>query len=398
MLSEQEARDALRSWVTSKAKPEASGRIDDATLLFADRYLTSVHVPELLLLLERLRGAPIDPERLGPGDFRDINTIVRRFCTPAPGRLSRGDAMPEAPATEADPEPGLAAAGLRWHPRLGQSTLSGPLLCLAADCDRAFLILAGAFGAQEEQHPAAVSAELLHRLDYFSSFPHQATFPATLDGDEDNLAAFAADPFGQAGVRLARLAPVRAVLTPAACYHIYAAREGVELAGPAYVTTVATCFRREAAVEPLVRQWAFRMREVVCAGTAAEVRQFLARARELADRLCRELSLPITWETATDSFFRPLTNPKFLLQKVAPTKEEAVFGGRVAIGSVNLHHDHIGSAFGITRAGGAAHTGCLAFGLERWLYALSSQYGEDPASWPAVAAAASRAVAAGSRA
>ena len=90
MLSEQEARDALRSWVTSKAKPEASGRIDDATLLFADRYLTSVHVPELLLLLERLRGAPIDPERLGPGDFHDINTIVRRFCTPAPGRLPGG--------------------------------------------------------------------------------------------------------------------------------------------------------------------------------------------------------------------------------------------------------------------------------------------------------------------
>jgi hypothetical protein len=91
MLSEQEARDAIRSWATSKAKPEASGQIDDATLLFADRYLTSVHVPELLLLLERLRGAPVDPEGLGPGDFRDINTIVRRFCTPAPGRLSRGD-------------------------------------------------------------------------------------------------------------------------------------------------------------------------------------------------------------------------------------------------------------------------------------------------------------------
>jgi seryl-tRNA synthetase len=306
--------------------------------------------------------------------------------------------MPEAPATEADADIRLAAAGLRWHPGLGQVTLSGPLLRLAADCDRAFTILAGVFGAQEEQHPAAVSAELLNRLDYFSSFPHQATFAAALDGDEDNLAAFAADPFGEAGVRLTRLAPVRAVLTPAACYHIYAAREGEELAAPQYVTTVATCFRREAALEPLVRQWAFRMREVVCAGTAAEVREFLARARELADRLCRELSLPVVWEPATDSFFRPLTNPKFLLQKVAPTKEEAVFGGRVAIASVNLHHDHIGSAFRISRAGEAAHTGCLAFGVERWLYALSSRYGEDPAGWPSVAAAASRAVAPGNTA
>jgi hypothetical protein len=306
--------------------------------------------------------------------------------------------MPEAPATEADAEPRLAAAGLRWHPGLGQVSLSGSLLRLAADCDRAFGILAGVFGAQEEQHPAAVSAELLHRLDYFSSFPHQATFPAALDGEEDNLAAFAADPFGEADVRLTRLASVRAVLTPAACYHIWAAREGEELAAPQYVTTVATCFRREASVEPLVRQWAFRMREVVCAGTAAEVREFLARARDLADRLCRELSLPIAWEPATDSFFRPLSNPKFLLQKVAPTKEEAVFGGRVAIASVNLHHDNMGSAFGFTRAGAAAHTGCLAFGLERWLYALTRQYGEDPAGWPSVSDAASRVVAGGNAA
>jgi len=303
--------------------------------------------------------------------------------------------MRGARATRTGAEPRLTAVGLRWHPALGQVTLSGPLLRLAADCDRAFGILADAFGAQEEQHPAAVSAELLDRLDYFSSFPHQATFPAVLDGGEDNLAGFAADPFGAAGVRLTQLAPIRAVLTPAACYHVWAAREGEELAAPQYITTVATCFRREAAFEPLIRQWAFRMREVVCAGTAAEVREFLARARELADRLCRELSLPITWESATDSFFRPLSNPKFLLQKIAPTKEEAVFGCRVAIASVNLHHEHIGSAFRISRGGEAAHTGCLAFGLERWLYALSSQYGEDPAGWPSVADAASRAVAGG---
>lgn len=301
--------------------------------------------------------------------------------------------MTQAPTAGANAGPELARVGLRWHPDVGQATLCGPLLRLAADCDRAFLILADAFGAAEEQHPAAISAELLNRLDYFSSFPHQATFPVALDGDEDNLAGFADDPLGEAGLRLPRLAPARAVLTPAACYHVYAAHESEEFAAAGYFTTVATCFRREAVFEPLVRQWAFRMREIVCAGTAAEVCRFLARARELADRLCAELSLPLAWEPATDSFFRPLTNPKFLLQKVSPTKEEAVFGSRVAIASVNLHHDHIGSAFGISRAGQAAHTGCLAFGLERWLYALCSQYGEDPAHWPSVADAARRAVA-----
>jgi len=250
-----------------------------------------------------------------------------------------------------------------------------------------------------------ISAHVLHRIDYFSSFPHQATFPVSLDDDDASLAAFAADPFGDErpggpggpggpdGLRLAGLAPVRAVLTPAACYHVYAAHEGEDFAEASYFTTVATCFRRERAFEPLVRQWAFRMREIVCAGTPDEVREFLARARELAGLLCRELALPVSWEPATDSFFRPLSNPKFLLQKVSPTKEEAIFAGRVAIASVNLHHDHLGSAFGLTRAGHCANTGCLAFGLERWLHALTSQHGDDPDGWPAVTAAAERVVA-----
>lgn len=84
MLSEQESREALRSWVASKAKPGKAGQIDDATPLFADRHLTSLHVPELLMLIERLRGETVDATTLGPGDFRDIDTIVRRFCMPRP--------------------------------------------------------------------------------------------------------------------------------------------------------------------------------------------------------------------------------------------------------------------------------------------------------------------------
>lgn len=85
MVSEHEAKDAIRSWVRSRAKTPAPEQIDDTTPLFAERHLTSLHVPELLLLLERLRGEPIDPEDLGPGDFRDIDTIVRRFCAPRSG-------------------------------------------------------------------------------------------------------------------------------------------------------------------------------------------------------------------------------------------------------------------------------------------------------------------------
>jgi seryl-tRNA synthetase len=289
----------------------------------------------------------------------------------------------------------LAPAGLSWQPGTGQAVLSGPLLRLAADCDRAFSVLASVFGAQEEQYPPAIPADLLNRLGYFSSFPHQVTFAVCLDGDDANLAEFAASPFGEGGVTLTRCAPVNAVLTPAACYHVYATHEGEAYDAARYFTTLATCFRREAYVAPLARQWAFRMREVVCVGNAAEVGEFLARARSLAEQLCHELSLPVTWAPATDPFFRPLANPKYLLQKVAPTKNEGIYGDGVAIMSVNLHHDHLGEAFRLSRAAQTAHTGCIAFGLERWLFALTSHFGPDPGNWPSVTDAATRAVTSG---
>ncbi len=77
MLSEDDFRTQLRDWVNGKAKTEAP--VTDQTKIFAERVLRSVHVPELLLLMERLRGEPIDIEDLRPADLRDIDTLVARF-------------------------------------------------------------------------------------------------------------------------------------------------------------------------------------------------------------------------------------------------------------------------------------------------------------------------------
>jgi hypothetical protein len=76
MRSETELRVELRGFVQRRANGAA---VTDQTPLFGQRLLRSVHVPELILLLERLRGAPIDVERLQPGDFESIDIMVDRF-------------------------------------------------------------------------------------------------------------------------------------------------------------------------------------------------------------------------------------------------------------------------------------------------------------------------------
>jgi len=79
MHSDADLRAALRTWILSKASTLDDGTLGDRTALFEDRHLRSVHLPELLLLLESVRGAPIDVDDLAPGDFRDVATLVARF-------------------------------------------------------------------------------------------------------------------------------------------------------------------------------------------------------------------------------------------------------------------------------------------------------------------------------
>src|SRR2546428_4690988 len=268
--------------------------------------------------------------------------------------------------------------GIGWQEN-GQAVLSGMALAMLRRLDRLFLRWAGECGAEEYRFPTFIEAGQLHKLDYFRSFPHLVTFPVALDTSPEHLKEFSRSAvIDEAGVvQLGKCAPVREVLTPAACYHFYVLFQGASLESSLYLTTVATCFRREAYYRPLERQWNFTMREIVCIGTAEEVKEFLASHRARLERFFSEIDLPIAWENATDPFFDPSRNPKFIAQKLDPVKTEIVFGGELAIGSINFHRNFFGETFGIRREGEAAFSGCVAFGVERWLFALLSRFGPD---------------------
>jgi seryl-tRNA synthetase len=268
----------------------------------------------------------------------------------------------------------------------GHSALSGVRLTLFQALDRLFLSWAHQCGAQEYQFPSMIPAHELNKIGYFKSFPHHVTFPSSLDTEERNLANFVSRDvlvsdgtvlFGECGC-----APVENVLTPAACYHVYVNFQNASLDAPCYVTTRNTCFRKEAHYVPLRRQWSFSMREIVCIGTDAEVTAFLDTHRNKVQKFFEGIDLPIQWEGATDPFFNPLGNPKYLAQKLDPVKTEMVFGGDLAIGSVNFHRNYFGEAFRISRAGEDAYSGCVAFGLERWILAFLTRFGDDEADWP----------------
>jgi len=266
----------------------------------------------------------------------------------------------------------------------GHRALTGTALRLFQSLDRMFVGWAADCGASEYHFPATIPARELNKIGYFKSFPQHLTLPACFDDDHDNLAEFASGaPLDDHGaIRLPKCAPIKDVLTPAACYHFYVNFQNDRLDKPRYVTTRATCFRRETRYLALRRQWSFSMREIVCIGSAAEVTAFLDSRRNALERFFVRIGLPIAWDRATDPFFNPSSNPKYLAQRLDPVKTEMVYDGELAIGSVNFHRNYFGEAFRIQRGDAEAYSGCVAFGLDRWVHAFLTHFGEDPSDWP----------------
>jgi hypothetical protein len=71
--------DPLRRFVVDLNPERDPATLDDSTALIRERWLSSLQLPELLLLLEELRGRPIDPATLTAGAFRDLRTIRALF-------------------------------------------------------------------------------------------------------------------------------------------------------------------------------------------------------------------------------------------------------------------------------------------------------------------------------
>jgi hypothetical protein len=140
----------------------------------------------------------------------------------------------------------------------------------------------------------------------------------------------------------------------------------------------------------LRRLWDFTMREVVFLGSRDDVLEKRARSMEMMAEFMETHRLAGEIRTASDPFFvAPDAVSKTYFQLSSDSKLEVSLllpdGERSAVGSHNYHSDFFGRAFQTEIAGaGPMHSVCVAFGLERWVYAFLRQHGSDPAAWPEI--------------
>ncbi len=242
--------------------------------------------------------------------------------------------------------------------------------------------------AEVFRFPPVMSLAQLEKQGYLNSFPQLLGCVCCLQGSEASISASVAR--ARQGVdwtmdtRAASL-----VLSPAACYPVYpiaAARGPVPDEGLTF-DVAADCFRHEPSRE-IDRLQSFRMREFVRIGAPSDVAVFREHWMRRAESIAAMLRLPYDFDRASDPFFGRTGQLLAAAQVEEALKFELLVkiraeGGPTACMSFNYHRDHFGKTWGLAASNGeTAHSGCVAFGIDRLALALFSTHGVDPARCP----------------
>lgn len=242
--------------------------------------------------------------------------------------------------------------------------------------------------AEVLRFPPVMSRAQLEKSGYLKSFPNLLGCVCALHGSESEIRA-AADLHETGGNWTQSLLTTDLVLSPAACYPVYplVAERGPVPAGGLLFDVAADCFRHEPSRE-LSRLQSFRMRELVRVGTPRQITEFRDQWMARAEQLASELQLPASTDVANDPFFGRVGQVMAVSQRQQALKFELLIpyhAGAVptACMSFNYHREHFGSVWGIQDANGElAHTGCVAFGMDRLAVALFCIHGVDLTQWP----------------
>lgn len=328
--------------------------------LFEHGHLDSVRVLELIRFLEEATGRSVPDRLVRLATFRSVRSIARAFGDDgaAPAATRPVHAYHTTPERFASPLAALRDAGELAEddpPRL-----AGRAAHLFDFFDATFARWGRELGADDLAAPERIPVATLERAGFVADFP-QLLVRAAEDGD-----AYA----------------------PAACYHRYAAVADTALAHPLVLGVRARCRRAEREPRPLERATAFTMREIVTVGARRDVERTHHRLLRRVDRFVTALALDGAIEPASDPFF-VADSARALAQQAGALKLELRLtlenDRRVAVASFNRHQDYFGRRFAIRRDGAPADSGCVAFGVERWVLAFLTQHGLDESRWPAPA-------------
>lgn len=252
-------------------------------------------------------------------------------------------------------------------------------------------------GLKEEHYPAVIHTETLNKTNHFTSFPEHIHFLSHLREDLDVIEQFSQSIRETGGWKKdapldlnASMPKPNFAMNPSTCYHCYEGLQDEVLEGDGIVVTaISKCHRFESKNHTdFGRLLDFSMREIIFVGKPDFVKENRLRSMEYLKELAAEWNVDSFMEIANDPFFTNDFQVKASFQRNQEMKYELrlripYLDKSIACSSVNFHSNTFGNAFNIKFGKRNAVTGCVGFGIERWVFAFLSQYGLDEAKWPA---------------
>ncbi|OMD42331.1 hypothetical protein BSK56_25905 [Paenibacillus borealis] len=257
--------------------------------------------------------------------------------------------------------------------------------------DQMFVNWGKRFGAVEYVYPDLIGIETLNQYHYIEQFPNHLMFASHLREDLDLIQSFSekvsagCDCYDTTYIDKPQLMNKLAI-----CPHVYKQYENqtIDLDEMLVVTSVGKCKRYESInMTKVERLLDFTMREIVLVGSYEHVIKAREECIRLAINFIDQLGLEANIKSANDPFFTTKYSPKAMLQQKLKLKYELNLllpynNKELSVGSFNYHGIYFTEAFNINSSSGAnVHTGCIAFGLERFAYAILSQLGVDGAKF-----------------
>lgn len=257
---------------------------------------------------------------------------------------------------------------------------------IARECEASFIEL-----------PSVIQTDVLLKAGHFTLFPHHVYAVFNLDFQDRMLDEKNINPIFEKGKEWehyleAMSSHSNICLTPSLCYNYYALLKDTDIQhlSDAVVTVKSKCYRHEIMhVSPLSRQREFEMREIIFLGKSEDVKKKREEILKKTWDFAMEHDLVAKVVNAFDPFFVDHLSSRAAFQFNREMKLELRVRYRdygdeedMAVSSFNLHGTSFSKAFNILYQTVLASSGCVGFGLERWMLALLSRYGIEKRQWP----------------
>ena len=245
--------------------------------------------------------------------------------------------------------------------------------------DNVFRGFAEQFNAVQERYPVLLPLKTLNDTGYLNVSPQYQIFCKNMPEDIEKFKEF-------------DKGRITTALSPSACFHVYERYRNTLLSKAKTVTLLQNVFRNEGRFnfEDFGRLKDYHVREIVFIGDEQYVLEGCQKLMEMTKAFIRRIGLSGRIESASDAFIIPQMQRYKLIQLKNRVKYEVRLEymnmaqiEHMAVGSFNLHGRTFTYPFNIKvkQIEDKTVTGCVGFGIERWVLCFLSQFGEDENKW-----------------